>query len=96
MEYMLGFEFPELSTHEFKIAIPGIEQLAHHHAPPITPGFLSTLVLCGVDFNPLHITYSYTFLFASITFARISNLFPEPSKASHIQAYKRISCYLFR
>ena len=93
LHLMLGFEFPDLSAHELKTTLQGIERLAQHHphrAPPITPSLLSTLVSCGVDFDPSQVTFSHAFLFAFFLFARISNLVPESFHASHFQEYKRI------
>lgn len=93
LHLMLGFEFPDLSAHEFKLTLRGIERLAQHRphrAPPITPDLLSTLVSCGVDFDPSDVTFSCAFLFAFFLFARISNPVPESSQASHVQEYKRI------
>ena len=90
----LGFEFPDLSAHEIKITLRGIERLALHHphrAPPITPSLLSTLVSCGVDFDSSDVTFSCAFLFAFFLIARISNLVPDSFKASHSEAHKRIS-----
>lgn len=67
LHLMLGFEFPDLSAHEFRITLRGIERLAQHRphrAPPITPDLLSTLVSGGVDFEPSDVTFSCAFLFA--------------------------------
>ena len=90
---MLGFPFPDLSAHELQVTLRGIERLAQHHpqrAPPITPQLLSTLVSCGVDFDPSDVTFSCAFLFAFFLFARISNLVPESLVASGVHDYKRI------
>ena len=87
----LGFEFPDLSAHE--ITLRDIERLAlhrPHRAPPISPSLLSTMVPCGVDFEPSDVTFSCAFLFAFFLFARISNLVPDSFKASHSEAHKRI------
>lgn len=86
LHLMLGFEFPDLSAHELKVTLRGIERLAQHRphrAPPITPSLLSTLVSCGVDFDPSDVTFSCAFLFAFFLFARISNLVPELGATEH-------------
>ena len=90
---MLGFPFPDLSAHELKVTLRGIERLAQHlpqHAPPITPQLLRTLVSCGVDFDPSDVTFSCAFLFAFFLFAHISNLVPQSLVTSGIHDYKRI------
>ena len=93
LHLMLGFELPDLSVHEIKITLRGIERLAlhrPHRAPRITPSLLSTLVSCRVDFDPSDVTFSCAFLFAFFLFARISNLVPDSFKASHSEAHERI------
>ena len=90
---MLGFPFPDLSAHELKVTLRGIERLAQHlpqRAPPITPQLLRTLVSCGVDFDPSDVTFSCAFLFAFLLFARISNLVPQSLVTSGVHDYKRI------
>ena len=61
---VLGFEFPDLSAHEFKIAIRGIEWLAHHHPhhAPLSPlAFLVPLCCVGLILtlrtSPFHLPF---------------------------------------
>ena len=93
---MLGFPFPDFSVHELQVTLRGIQRLAQHHPqrapppPPITPQLLSTLVSCGVDFDPSDVTFSCAFLFAFVLFTCISNLVLQSLVASGVHDYKRI------
>ena len=93
LHVILGFEFPDISSHELKVTLCGIERLAQHHphrAPPITPSLLGTVVLGGVDFDPQDVTFSCAFLFAFFLFALISNLIPESAPPIGMQGHKHL------
>ena len=76
----LGYSFPDFSSHEIQATLRGIDRLAQHcplRAPPITPQLLGLLVSSGHIDDPIHVTFSCAFVFASFLFARISNLVPD-------------------
>ena len=85
LHLMLGFEFPHLSSHKLKLV-----KHRPHRAPLITPTLLRTLVACGVDFDPVDLTFSCAFSFAFFLFARISNLVPESFVTSGVQEHRCI------
>lgn len=80
LHVILGYPFPDLSAHELKVTLRGIERLAQHcplRAPPITPQLLGLLVSFGGDRDPIDVTLSCAFVFAFFLFARVSNLVPD-------------------
>lgn len=86
LHVMLGYSFPDLSTHEIQVTLRGIDRLAQHcplRAPPITPQLLGLLVSVGHFLDPIDVTFSCAFVFAFFLFARISNLVPDSLSADN-------------